>query len=247
MASSEGIDSSQIYNNVGGDTTTISQNSPILAFVGTDVTSSEDVANALDVAETAFGNPVNVAVSCAGMCPAKKTVSKKRGSPKSDDNNQWEVIAHPLDLFSKTMDVNVTGTFNISRLSAERMASRDPEGKDGYRGCIINTASIAAYEGQCGQVAYAASKGAVVGMTLPMARDLAPLGIRVMTVAPGLFRTPLLEGLPPAVQDELGASIPYPSRLGDPDEFGRLVVSILENPMLNGETVRLDGAVRMPP
>lgn len=246
MASAAGIDSNNIFNNGGGNTKTSPHEGPILAFSGTDVTSSDDVANALDVAEAAFGNPVNVAVSCAGMCPAKKTISRKRGSSEGADDNGG-VKVHPLDLFSQTLGVNVTGTFNISRLSAERMASREPEGNDGYRGCIINTASIAAYEGQCGQVAYAASKGAVVGMTLPMARDLAPLGIRVMTVAPGLFKTPLLEALPPSVQDELGASIPYPSRLGDPDDFGRLIVSILENPMLNGETIRLDGAVRMPP
>ena len=142
--------------------------------------------------------------------------------------------------------MNALGTFNLARLAAERMASRDPDA-EGLRGCIVNTASIAAFEGQTGQVAYAASKGAVVGMTLPLARDLAVHGIRVMTVAPGLFKTPLLDGLPDSVQNELGNMVPCPNRLGYPDEFGKLIVSILTNPMLNGEVIRLDGALRMPP
>lgn len=236
MASTAGIESSKLV--VQGDDQV--SDSPVLAFSEMDVTCSDQVSRALDLAEEVFGEPVNAAISCAGICPAKKMLSQKRGSTDGP-------AAHPEDLFSKTLHVNVTGTFNVARLSAERMASRQPDGNDGLRGCIINTASIAAYEGQKGQVSYAASKGAVVGMTLPMARDLSEYGIRVMTIAPGLFLTPLLEGLPPAVKEELGASVPYPSRLGHPDEFGQLVGSILINPMLNGEVIRLDGAVRMPP
>ena len=141
--------------------------------------------NALDVAEAAFGDHVNVAISCAGMCPAKKTISKKRGGDADDGIG---VKVHPLDLFSQTMNVNVLGTFNVATLSASRMALRDTEESDGFRGCIINTASIAAFEGQRGQVAYASSKGAVVGMTLPMARDLSAFGIRVMTIVSSLGR-----------------------------------------------------------
>jgi 3-hydroxyacyl-CoA dehydrogenase/3-hydroxy-2-methylbutyryl-CoA dehydrogenase len=171
MASAAGIDSARIWTDGDGS----NQEQTVLAFCGADVTSPDDVADALDLAESAFGSPVNVAVSCAGLCPARKTISQKRGS---DDGPK----AHPMDLFSQTINVNVMGTFNLARMSAERMASRDPDGDDRLRGCIINTASIAAYDGQRGQVAYASSKGAVVGMTLPMARDLAPYGIRVMTI-----------------------------------------------------------------
>jgi len=155
-------------------------------------------------------------------------------------------VPHSLGEFSKTLQINTVGTFNLSRLAAARMATRDPD-ENGVRGCIIHTASIAAYDGQIGQVAYSASKGAIVGMTLPMARDLAPSGIRVMTIAPGLFQTPLLDGLPDAVKMELGQMVPLPSRLGDPHEYGKLVESIVMNPMLNGEVIRLDGALRMPP
>jgi 3-hydroxyacyl-CoA dehydrogenase / 3-hydroxy-2-methylbutyryl-CoA dehydrogenase len=171
----------------------------MLVFAETDVTRPDQISAALDMAETNFGEPVNVAVSCAGVAPAKKTVSVKK-----DDGT---IRVHPVDVFSHTLDVNVTGTFNLARLSAERMLSRAIDESDNHnnnnimRGCIINTASISAYEGQVGQVAYSASKGAVVGMTLPMARDLAEHKIRVMTIAPGLFLTPLLEGLPPAVKD----------------------------------------------
>ncbi len=142
--------------------------------------------------------------------------------------------------------MNAVGTFNVARLAAERMAPLDAD-ENGQRGVIVNTASIAAYDGQVGQAAYAASKGAVVGMTLPIARDLAGIGVRCMTIAPGLFLTPLLSGLPDKVQNEMGEQIPCPSRLGNPDEFGMLVESIINNPMLNGETIRLDGAYRMPP
>lgn len=150
-----------------------------VVFAETDVQDPNQISKALDLAESTFGEPVNAAISCAGICPAKKTLSTKRND---EDGSNITFVAHPIETFSKTLQVNVEGTFNVARLAAERMATRDPVGKDGFRGCIINTASIAAYEGQMGQVAYAASKGAVVGMTLPMARDLAQYGIRVMTI-----------------------------------------------------------------
>ncbi|KAG7361376.1 3-hydroxyacyl-coenzyme A dehydrogenase [Nitzschia inconspicua] len=219
--------------------------SQVLAFSETDVTNADQVSRALDMAEDVFGKPVNAAISCAGIGVAKKTISKAREN--TEVNRLYQ--AHPPELFWEALDVNVVGTFNVARLAAERMASQEPEGggQDTLRGCIINTASIAAYEGQIGQVAYATSKAAIVGMTLPMARDLASHGIRVMTIAPGLFRTPLLDGLPSTVEEELGASVPLPSRLGDPEEFGLLVGTILTNPMLNGSVIRLDGALRMPP
>mmetsp|Transcript_1113 Transcript_1113/g.2457 ORF Transcript_1113/g.2457 Transcript_1113/m.2457 type:complete len:284 (-) Transcript_1113:25-876(-) len=228
---------------------TIGKVEDAVLFAETDVTRPDQISTALDLAEGKFGGPVNVAVSCAGIAPAKKTISLK----KDADTGAVVTRVHPEDVFSQTLNVNVTGTFNLARLSAERMLSRplrdgsDNSSGSSMRGCIINTASISAYEGQKGQVAYSASKGAVVGMTLPMARDLAEYKIRVMTIAPGLFLTPLLEGLPPAVKDELGASVPCPSRLGDPDEFGQLVTNIITNPMLNGSVIRLDGALRMPP
>lgn len=151
---------------------------------------------------------------------------------------------HSLEEFRQALEVNAIGTFNVSRLSAERMATRKPD-VEGLRGCIINTSSIAAFEGQRGQVAYAASKGAITSMCLPLARDLAPYGIRVCTIAPGIFKTPLLDGLTKKAQVELGKMVPCPNRLGHPDEFGRLVVGIIVNPMLNGEVIRLDGALRM--
>jgi len=200
-------------------------------FVPTDVTSEDDVTTALNAAEAEFGGNVNVAVSCAGIGIAVKTLSK-RGP-------------HALDDFSNVLKVNTVGTFNIIRLAAERMAKG--ESMDGEHGVIINTASIAGYEGQVGQAAYAASKGAIIGMTLPIARDLCGNGIRVNTIAPGLFKTPLLAALPEQVQNELGLTVPFPNRLGDPDEYAQLAQSIVENKMLNGETIRLDGALRMPP
>eukprot|EP00563_Minutocellus_polymorphus_P017437 CAMPEP_0197719910 /NCGR_PEP_ID=MMETSP1434-20131217/3464_1 /TAXON_ID=265543 /ORGANISM="Minutocellus polymorphus, Strain CCMP3303" /LENGTH=303 /DNA_ID=CAMNT_0043304697 /DNA_START=21 /DNA_END=932 /DNA_ORIENTATION=+ len=228
----------------GQDRTSVSSlpspaNGLVLAFADTDVTNEDQISAALDLAESEFGEPVNVAVSCAGIGTARKVLSR----PKEGDARPR---VHPLSEFSNALQVNTIGTFNVSRLAAQRMAVRKPD-HEGMRGVIINTSSIAGLEGQRGQVAYAASKSAVIGMTLPMARDLAPYGIRVMSVAPGLFQTPLLSGLPEKVQAELGQMVPCPSRLGDPDEFGRLVVSILTNPMLNGETIRLDGALRMPP
>ncbi|CAI5721502.1 unnamed protein product [Hyaloperonospora brassicae] len=201
-------------------------------FSPTDVTREEDVTAALDLAESVFGEPVNTAVNCAGIALSIKTLSKKG--------------VHPLRHFQRTLDVNTIGTFNVARLAAERMSKAQP-GPDGEHGIIINTASIAAYEGQIGQVAYAASKAAIVGMTLPLARDLSPLGIRVNTIAPGLFMTPLLAGLPENVQKELGDRVPFPSRLGNPEEYAQLVHAIIDNRMINGETIRLDGGLRMPP
>ncbi|TDH70593.1 hypothetical protein CCR75_005002 [Bremia lactucae] len=201
-------------------------------FSPTDVTNEHDVAAALDLAESSFGEPVNAAVNCAGIALAIKTLSRKG--------------VHQLFQFQQTLNVNTVGSFNVARLAAERMSKRKPVAGGG-RGVIINTASIAAYEGQVGQAAYAASKGAIIGMTLPLARDLATYGIRVNTIAPGLFMTPLLAGLPEKVQQHLGASVPFPSRLGDPKEYAHLVQAIIDNKMINGETIRLDGALRMPP
>lgn len=198
-------------------------------FVAADVTDEAAVATALDVAESL--GPLRVAVNCAGIGNAIKTVSKKG--------------AFPLDAFKKVVNVNLFGTFNVLRLAAERIARTEPI--DGERGVIINTASVAAYDGQIGQAAYSASKGGVVGMTLPIARDLASLLIRVVTIAPGLFKTPLLGTLPEEAQQSLGAQVPHPSRLGDPSEYGALAAHIVANPMLNGETIRLDGAIRMAP
>jgi NAD(P)-dependent dehydrogenase (short-subunit alcohol dehydrogenase family) len=201
-------------------------------FQRTDVSDPESVSAALDAVEERLGTP-RICVSCAGIGPAAKTVSK--GAP------------HDPAVFAKVIAVNQLGTFYMASQAAARMARLEPQGADGERGVIVNTASVAAYEGQIGQVAYAASKGGVVGMTLPMARDLASLGIRVCTIAPGLFLTPLLKGLPQEVQDSLGAQVPFPSRLGDPSEFAALARHIVENPMLNGEVIRLDGAIRMAP
>ena len=198
-------------------------------FAAADVTDEAAVTAALDVAESL--GPLRVAVNCAGIGNAVKTVSKKG--------------AFPLDAFKKVIDVNLIGTFNVLRLAAERISKTEPI--DGERGVIINTASVAAYDGQIGQAAYSASKGGVVGMTLPIARDLASLLIRVNTIAPGLFKTPLLAGLPEAAQASLGQQVPHPSRLGDPSEYGALAAHIVSNPMLNGETIRLDGAIRMAP
>ena len=171
-------------------------------------------------------------INCAGIAPAAKTVGKNG--------------AHALDLFQKVIAVNTIGSFNMIRLAAQAMQQNQPE-STGERGVLISTASVAAYDGQIGQAAYAASKAAVVGMTLPIARDLAPQGIRCMTIAPGIFGTPMIFGMPQNVQDSLAASIPFPSRLGRPEDYAKLVHQIITNDMLNGETIRLDGAIRMPP
>ncbi|MBM1690311.1 SDR family NAD(P)-dependent oxidoreductase [Sulfitobacter geojensis] len=201
-------------------------------FHNVDVSNAEQVKTAMDAVTQQQGAP-RVLVNCAGIGPAAKTVS--RGE------------AHDAGIFAKVIGINLIGSFICASEAAARMVAQDPMAPDGARGVIINTASVAAYEGQVGQVAYAASKGGIVGMTLPMARDLADKGVRVCTVAPGLFLTPLLEGLPQEVQDSLGAQVPFPSRLGQPAEYGKLVCHILDNPMLNGEVIRLDGAIRMAP
>ncbi|MHA7662348.1 3-hydroxyacyl-CoA dehydrogenase [Mycolicibacterium sp. HS_4_1] len=202
---------------------------PRAKFVATDVTDEAGVAAALDAAEEM--GPVRINVNCAGIGNAIKTLSKDG--------------AFPLAGFRKVVEVNLIGTFNVIRLSAERIAKT--EAVDGEKGVIINTASVAAFDGQIGQAAYSASKGGVVGMTLPIARDLSRELIRVCTIAPGLFKTPLLGSLPEEAQKSLGQQVPHPARLGDPDEYGFLAQHIIENPMLNGEVIRLDGAIRMAP
>ncbi len=200
-------------------------------FTTADVTSETDVQAAVAWAVERFGT-VHVAVNCAGIGAAMRTVT--RDGPM------------PLGLFAKVIEVNLIGTFNVLRLTAAQMA-KNPPNAEGERGVCINTASAAAFDGQIGQAAYSASKGGVVGMTLPIARDLASLGIRVMTIAPGTFDTPMLAMLPAEARQALAAQIPFPSRLGRPSEFAALARHIIENPMLNGETIRLDGALRMPP
>ncbi|MES0860991.1 3-hydroxyacyl-CoA dehydrogenase [Ruegeria sp. SCPT10] len=198
-------------------------------FAQTDVTEESSVSAAIATAMEKMGR-INAAVNCAGIAYGIKTVG--RDGP------------HPLDAFQRTIDINLVGTFNVSRLAAAEMAKNEPE-PDGARGVIINTASIAAFDGQKGQAAYAASKGGVVGMTLPMARDLASSGIRVMAIAPGIFMTPMLAGLPEEVQQQLAADVPNPARLGDPKEYARLAGFIVEMGYLNGEVIRIDGALRM--
>ena len=194
-----------------------------------DVTSPDSVTAALDAA--AGLGTLRITVNCAGIGNGIRTVSKKG--------------PFPLDAFTKVINVNLIGTFNVIRLAAERISQAPEAGEE--RGVIINTASVAAFDGQIGQAAYSASKGGIVGMTLPIARDLASLKIRVVTIAPGLFNTPLLAGLPDEAIASLGAQVPHPSRLGDPAEYASLARHIVENPMLNGETIRLDGAIRMSP
>jgi NAD(P)-dependent dehydrogenase (short-subunit alcohol dehydrogenase family) len=199
-------------------------------FVRCDVTQEAD-GQAAVAAALAMGKLAGL-VNCAGIATASKTVGKDG--------------AHPLALFTKTVTVNLIGSFNMIRLAAEAMCRNDPE-PTGERGVLISTASVAAYDGQIGQAAYSASKGGVVGMTLPIARDLARNGIRNMTIAPGIFGTPMLFGMPQEVQDALAASVPFPSRLGTPQDYARLVRHIVENDMLNGEVIRLDGAIRLAP
>ena len=199
-------------------------------FVRCDVTSEAD-GQAVIAQATALGKLMGL-VNCAGVAPAEKIVGKNG--------------AHSLANFSKTISINVIGSFNIMRLAAEAMGKNEPE-STGERGVLISTASVAAYDGQIGQAAYAASKGGIVGMTLPIARDLARSGIRNMTIAPGIFGTPMLFGMPQEVQDALAAGVPFPSRLGKPEDFAKLVRHIFENDMLNGEVIRLDGAIRLAP
>jgi len=199
-------------------------------FVRCDVSQEADGRAAVAAAQ-GLGKLMGL-VNCAGIAPAVKTVGKDG--------------AHPLDTFTKTITVNLIGSFNMIRLAAEAMCKNEPEAT-GERGVLINTASVAAYDGQIGQAAYSASKGGVVGMTLPIARDLSRNGIRVMTIAPGIFGTPMLFGMPQQVQDALAAGVPFPSRLGKPEDYAKLVKSIVENDMLNGEVIRLDGAIRLAP
>lgn len=200
-------------------------------FVQADVTKADEVEAAVDAAAELAG-ALHISMHCAGVGWAERTVTK-RGP-------------HQLEFFEKVIQINLIGTFNALRFAAAKMAGNEPD-EDGERGVCINTASIAAYDGQIGQIAYAASKGGVVGLTLPAARDLSSLGIRVCTIAPGLFDTPLLAALPQEARDELGAGVPFPKRLGRPDEYADLAALIVGNTMMNGEVVRLDGALRMPP
>jgi NAD(P)-dependent dehydrogenase (short-subunit alcohol dehydrogenase family) len=201
------------------------------AFVQTDVTQEKDAQAAIDTALERFGHLHGLA-NCAGVAPGEKVLG--RDGP------------HRLDSFARTIAINLVGTFNMTRLAAEAIAKQEPEA-DGERGIIVSTASVAAFDGQIGQAAYAASKGGVAAMTLPIARELARFGIRVVTIAPGIFQTPMMAGMPQEVQDSLGRSVPFPPRLGKPAEFAALVRHICENVMLNGEVIRLDGALRMAP
>jgi len=206
-----------------------------VCFCLTNVTDESDVQAAINRAVDTFGG-LHINVNCAGVAEARKTLGKVDGV----------YGAHSLAAFQKVIAVNLIGTFNAIRLSALAMERNEPNA-EGERGVIINTASVAAYDGQMGQAAYSASKGGIVGMTLPIARDLARSGIRVMTIAPGLFETPLLASLPEEARLSLGQQVPFPSRLGRPTEYAQLAKSIIENPMLNGEVIRLDGAIRMGP
>jgi NAD(P)-dependent dehydrogenase (short-subunit alcohol dehydrogenase family) len=200
-------------------------------FSPVDVSDETSVAAAMEAVVSKFGT-IHAAVNCAGIGIPAKLLGKEG----------------PVDMkgWTKTIMINLVGTVNVIRLAAQQM-TQNPPNPDGERGVIINTASVAAYEGQIGQTAYAASKAGIIGVTLPAAREFAPLGIRVVTIAPGLFETPMMMGLPEKVQEALGMSVPFPSRLGRPDEYAGLAEHIIENPMINGETIRLDGALRMAP
>ena len=200
-------------------------------FVKTDVTAEESVQNAVNAALETFGS-LHGAINCAGIAIAERVLGKNG--------------PHDLAKFSQVIQVNLIGTFNVIRLAAAAMSQNEPA-LSGERGVIVNTASVAAFDGQIGQAAYSASKGGIVGMTLPLAREFARYGIRVMTIAPGIFNTPLLAGLPEAAQQSLAQQVPFPSRLGRPSEYAALVEHIIENEMLNGEVIRLDGAIRMAP
>ncbi len=198
-------------------------------FAKTDVTNDESVAAAIKKTVEAFGG-INTVINCAGVGDPGKLLSKKGPMP--------------LSFFNRVIQINLVGTFNVIRLAVEQMVNNAPNA-DGEKGVIVNTASVAAFDGQVGQPAYSASKAGVVGMTLPLARECAEYGIRVMTIAPGLFNTPMLAILPQAARDALGRMVPFPSRLGHPEEYAKLARQIIENPMLNGEVIRLDGAIRM--
>ena len=199
-------------------------------FVRCDVTSEDDARATVAVA--AELGTIRGVINCAGVAPAARILGKDG--------------VHLLDAFRRTVDINLVGSFNMCRVVAEAI-SQSPPDEEGERGVMVLTASVAAFDGQIGQVAYAASKAAIVGMTLPMARDLARFGIRVMTIAPGIFETPMLSAMPADIQQALGQQVPFPARAGRPSEYAQLVLAIIENRMLNGETIRLDGAIRMPP
>lgn len=207
-------------------------------FCKADVTDDESVRTALEKARAAHGAE-RILVNCAGIAPGRRTVSKKRDT--------GEFVSHDMATFRTAIEVNLNGTFRMIAASAAAMAALGPVTPDGGRGVIVNTASVAAQDGQVGQAAYAASKAGILGLTLPVARDLASYGIRVVSIMPGLFGTPMFDGLPDDVRASLGATIPFPSRLGRPDEYATLVRAIVENDMLNGESIRLDGALRMAP
>lgn len=200
-------------------------------YINTDVTSEAGVQSAFTAAVEHMGS-VNVAINCAGIIGAGRVLGRE--------------APMPLDYFSKVIQVNLVGSFNVCKAAGAAMEANEP-GEDGERGVIISTASVAAYEGQIGQAAYSASKAGIVGMTLPIAREYTRIGVRVMAIAPGIFWTPMVDGMPEHVQESLGASIPFPSRLGKPEEFAGLVAHIIENGYFNGETIRLDGAVRLQP
>ncbi|MGO4560207.1 3-hydroxyacyl-CoA dehydrogenase [Mesorhizobium sp. 2RAF21] len=202
-------------------------------FQRADVTSEADGAAAVNLAKSTFGH-IHGLVNCAGVAPGERVVGRDK--------------PHGLESFARTVAINLVGTFNMLRLVADLIVKGEPDADgDGERGVIVNTASVAAFDGQIGQAAYAASKGGVAALALPVARELARYGVRVVTIAPGIFETPMMAGMPQAVQDALGASVPFPARLGRPDEYASLVKHICENKMLNGEVIRLDGALRMAP
>ena len=214
----------QVVNEFGSDN---------VFFACTDVTSDTSVEAAFESVVDKFGQ-VDICINCAGIAPAKKILDREKK-------------AQALFNFSLAININLIGSFNVARIAAEKMALNKPSGEANERGIIINTASVAAYEGQMGQAAYAASKGGIVALALPMARDLASTGIRVNTIAPGIMGTPMLLGMPKKVQESLVDKIQFPKRMGAPSEFGRLAVHIIENSYINGESIRLDGAIRMPP
>lgn len=202
-------------------------------FSKVDVSDPQSVTDGLAIVRAANGQE-RICINCAGIAPAAKTVDR-------------EGAAHDAALYAKIIGVNLIGTFNVASQSAAGMIKADPLNEDGERGVIINTASVAAFDGQVGQIAYGSSKAGVAGMTLPMARDLSRNGVRVMTIAPGIFGTPMVSGMPQEVQDSLAAMVPFPSRLGTAEDYASLALQIIDNPMLNGETIRLDGAIRMAP
>lgn len=214
-----------------GDEIAKSMSQEHCSFEHVDVTDAASVQKAVDKHAK---KQIRLLVNCAGIAPAKRTLSR-------------DGEAMPLEDFSRTININLIGSFNVARLVAAAMAKNEPMDTDGNRGAIINTASVAGYEGQIGQTAYAASKAGLIGLSLPMARDLAPLGIRVNTIAPGIMGTPMLLAMPENVQETLASNVQFPKRLGLPEEFGKLVLHISENTYINGETIRLDGGLRMPP